>query len=1010
MAVQAERASWTRLFDSDRLCVLGPVALRVDGCEHTLAGMPARIVTLLACTSDRWLTLDGLIDSLWAGSPPDSARAAIHVHLGAVRRWLAEHAPTAGVDRSVAGYHLALGDLHLDYTLMVELAEHGHATLADAPGDAIEILRSAMTLLRGPLSSPVWSPDAIAAASRRLDRCRLGVEEDLVEALLLVGSYANAESIAVRLVDESPFRELRWGQLMRARYLDNRAGEALRTYSTARTLLVEELGSEPGPMLQGLERMVLMHDLDGLRSGSRARPVVTVMRPPPDSILGRDAELRRCVDGLARHRVVAVTGPPGVGKTRLAQAAASVLADADSSVIWVDLQAHSEPVGAIALAIGTRPDSTLQHICELLAGATALIVLDNAEHIAAAVDAMVTELGRALPDVRVLITSRFRPTSCDIHVQLASLPLPQVNDAEDVFENNPAVRLLTRALEDLAPTTVLTRDEILHMCEVSGGLPLALKLAAGELRALGTTARVDLAGTAVSTRLAAMVEATLALRPASSRHAFASLSILAGEFDAACGSAVTGLTDEAFLADVVDLVDCGLVEMVPGPPALYRILPPLRGLGLCDQRSRSTRHGAFDRLADHVVVEARAVGRNLRHGDAAGIEARVGDLVVVAHIVISHLEATADADRALEVAGRLDAALYTLGWWTEKNRLLDRALAIPGGNSAVRARALTLRGRAGILSQFDLDHLRKAEQMATALGDDVLAAYATHVLGIGLWWLGDHEASLAANRAALATFESSGRQIEALETRKFIGLALLQSGHLDAGFREQHEVLTGFERLGIDFHVAHSFAFLGHCHRYVDDEDAAHVDFTAALEVCHRIGNQGTVIHVELGLGDIAADRGDFDTAQRHATAALDLITQTRLRTYEPWAWALATRTALATGEVGRAVGCCHHALAALEFAPGGEAARCALELADVARQLGDDRHAARLIGAAQRQTQPREIPLLPPSDSRRYGLTSDAVECALGTEAARHVTDGRRCSILEAAGDFLTRTRDHLT
>lgn len=197
-AVQPEAVRRTRQLESDRLCILGPVALRVDGKEHPLSGMPARIVTLLALTPDRPLPLEALIDQSWAGRPPESGRAAIHVHLGAVRRWLAQHAPTSGIDQSTAGYRLALGDLHLDSTLMIDLAERGHSTVVDAPRDAIELLRSALALYRGPLSSPAWWPDAVDAASQRLERCRLGVEEDLVEALLVVGSFAAAEAMAVR--------------------------------------------------------------------------------------------------------------------------------------------------------------------------------------------------------------------------------------------------------------------------------------------------------------------------------------------------------------------------------------------------------------------------------------------------------------------------------------------------------------------------------------------------------------------------------------------------------------------------------------------------------------------------------------------------------------------------------------------------------------------------------------------------------------------------------------------
>ncbi len=988
---------------------MGPVGLVVGAREHTLAGIPAQLATMLCCAGDAWISLDELIDAVWADSRPASARSAIHVHLGTVRRWLTVAGPGPQIQRSTAGYRMGLGGVELDFRLMVDLLDLGHRELSSDPDEAAEILRYALSMPRGAMLELAGRPDAVAATRQRLDGCRLTGEEDLVEALLAIGSFPSAETVALRLVDECPFREIRWAQLMRTRYLDNRPGEALRTYGAARDLLIDELGTEPGPMLQNLERMVLMHDRDGLAFGLRPRSPATTVHGAHGPIVGRDMELRRCLEGLAPRRVVVVSGPPGVGKTRLAQEACR-LAEATSAVVWVDLHAHADPMKALAFAIGAPPGSGLGHVCDLLAGLHAIVVLDNAEHVAQAVEDLVRQLVRALPGLRILITSRVRLSVSDIHLELRPLPIPASDESESDFEANPSVRLLHDALADLAPSTRLSRSEVVNLCQLTGGLPLALRLAAGELRALGTSARVDLAAMAVSGRLASMVRATLELRPVSRQHVFASLSVLACEFDAACGSAVSGMPIDDFLIVAVDLVDAGLVEMVPGPPASYRILPPLRDVVVGDSTDRPARKAAMGRLVDHVIVEARALGRGIRHGDATDdIEARTIGVIRLAHTVIPHLEATGDAERALELAGRLDAALYTLGWWTEKNELLDRALAIPGPASAVRARARALRGRAGVLSQFDLDHLTCAEQMATELGVPILAAYAAHLRSIALWWRGDCEASLDASRIALDLFTASGRTIEMLEARKFVGLALLTSGRIDDGFREQHEVLAGFEHLGIAFHVAHSLALLGHSHRHVGDDDAARVDFERALEVCRRIGNRGTIIHVHLGLGDIAADRGSCESARRHAADALDVITRSRLRTYEPWAWTLAMRTASASGDLERALGCAHHAIATLDFAPGGDAARFAFELADVALLVDDPRHAARLIGAAEHHTEPREMPLLSPHDQQRYDAVTAAATRALGDDVAHQIAAGRRCTIAEAAGDLLARPDDRV-
>ena len=1003
------RAAWRARCDADRLCVMGPVTVVVSGREHPIAGMAARLVTLLTCSVDRWVSVDDLIDALWAGAPPDSARPALHVHLGSVRRWLAQAETGATIERSAAGYRIHLGTLELDCTLMVELVEQAHDLLDSAPDEAIEILRVALSLRRGHLSGAVGRSNVLAAASQRLDASRLAGEEDLVESLLAVGAFQAAEAEATRLVAQSPYREVRWAQLMRARYLDNRPREALATYRSVRTLLLDELGIEPGPLLQGLERSVLMHDLVEAPSGRRRASAPGPFPPPAGPIIGRDAELASCSEALLRRRVVVMHGPPGVGKTRLAQEVCQS-GDFDGSMVWVDLQAYTDPLRAVALALGGPPDSGLDHVCQLLVGWPSLLVLDNAEHVTRAVERLTFDLQRALPDLRILITSRIRLSMAAAFIDLKPLRVPEHDDPDHVIEQNASVQLLRDALADLAPTARLTRDELLQICDLCGGLPLALRLAAGELRALGTRSRVHLAGLAVSSRLGPMVRATLAVQPPSRHAVFASLSVLVGEFDAESGAAVAGVPEAEFIGAVVDLVDSGLVDMVAGPPARYRILPPLRDVATGELVDDGSRLDALDRLADHGIAIAWALGRDLRRGEPVEeYESRTVNIVAVAGTAMAHLAATDDAERALELAGRLDAALYTLGWWTEKNQLLDQALAIPGPPSARRARALALRGRDGVLSKFDLGRLAEAELMAQGLGEEIIAAYAAHLRGIGLWWRGEHHASLVASRFAVDRFSAADRPIEVLEARKFVGLALLQSGEVDEGLREQHETLAGFEQLGIAFHVAHSRALLGHSYRHLGDDHAAEVDLRDALDVCRRLGNRATAIHVHLGLGDIAADRGDNDTAQRHAAAAMELIARSRLRTYEPWAWTIAMRAALAAGDLERSLGCGQRAIATLAFAPGGDTARLALELADLAVRLHEPRRAARLIGVAQQQTEPREMPLPAPADQVRGAGTLERVRRELGSAVDRDLAAGRRCTVAGAAGDLLERPLDHL-
>ena len=1003
--------SWRVRWQADRLCVMGPVMLFSDGRERQAAGIPGGIVRLLCCSTDRWVSIDELVDAVWDGAPPPTARSAIHVHLGSVRRWLGFGELV--LEKSSAGYRLDLGDVEADWSLMFDLFRQAHILAASVPDEALYILRCALSLPRGPLVGPASGNAAIQSLSQRVESAQLAAQEDLVEALLRAGSYLAAEAEATRLVEQSPFRELRWVQLMRARYLDNRPHDALQAYKSARKLFVEELGSEPGPALQGLQRAVLMHDLGAI--GPPRREARTFTSPPPTAgdLIGRESELARSVEALAAYSTVAITGPPGVGKTRLAGEICRRITDPTGSVAWVDLCEHDNPARALAVAIGAAPDSDESDLIRLLFGQRVLIVFDNAEHLVSAVEQVVVRLNRELPDSRIVVTSRLRPFSSGslpvLHLELQPLPAPTQGASDDSFEANASVELLRCSLHELAPAVSLSRDEVVSICELSGGLPLAIRLAAGRLRSVGADTRVSLIGKNVGATYAPMVMATLSLLPESRQPVYETLAILPGRFDVELGAALTGLSIEEFTPVIVDLVDCGLVDVVPGPPASYRILPPLRdaiAYGLLDAEFRRS---ALDRLVDHEISRAQALARKLREGvPGEDIEAAVVAEIGSVSLAMDHLIVVGDAERALELAGRLDPILYSIGWWTEKNRLLDQALALEGPPTVLRARALTMRARSGLLSQFDIRMLREAEVIANDLGADMLVAYASHLLGIGLWWRGEVKPSLTMSRSAVTSFRRAGRTLEELEARKFVGLALLTSGQHDAGIQVQQDVLAGFERLGIDFHVAHSLGYLGHSHRYLGDDIAAEVDLRNALEICRRIQNRGTAIHVHLGLGDIAADQGDSDTAIEHASDALGLISRSRLHAYEPWAWTLSMRSLEATGDIERALGCGQQALAALHFAPAGDQARLALEFAAIALRLEDSKSAARLVGAAEHRSGPREMPLPSAFDRQRHLEVIEQVERAVGIEGDRHIAQGRRCTVAEAAGRLLEWSIHH--
>jgi len=208
--------------------------------------------------------------------------------------------------------------------------------------------------------------------------------------------------------------------------------------------------------------------------------------------------------------------------------------------------------------------------------------------------------------------------------------------------------------------------------------------------------------------------------------------------------------------------------------------------------------------------------------------------------------------------------------------------------------------------------------------------------------------------------------------------------------------------LGSPFHVAHNLAYLGHCHRLLGDDDAARADWTEARELCGRVGNRGTAIHISIGLAEIAVDDHEPELALQHAGEALTLLSAGRAWTYESWAWTATMRAHAGMGDVGSALACARRAAGALAGGPPGESVRLAAELAGVALHAGEVIAAARLLGVACATDDIRELPFPSPNERLRRAEHERQVAKLLGADATSHVDAGRRCTLAEAAGRLL--------
>lgn len=233
------------------------------------------LLALLLTRANEIVSVDRLVDDLWGGEPPRTAVNTLQYYVSQLRKVL-------GAERILTqppGYVIRVAPGELDLHRFERLVERGGA----------ERLREAIALWRGaPLADFVYEPFAQAEIAR-LGELRLAALEERVELDLALGRHAQLVGELEALIREHPLRERLRGQLMVALYRSGRQAEALEAYQDVRRALVEELGIEPGPPLQRLERAVLVHDaaLDleqpHAQSPGQAEPSRTILIAPRGS-------------------------------------------------------------------------------------------------------------------------------------------------------------------------------------------------------------------------------------------------------------------------------------------------------------------------------------------------------------------------------------------------------------------------------------------------------------------------------------------------------------------------------------------------------------------------------------------------------------------------------------------------------------------------------------------------------------------------------------------------------
>jgi DNA-binding SARP family transcriptional activator len=255
------------------------------------------VLLRLLVDANRTVSAEQLIDALWQGEPPATARTALHVNVSKLRRLFAVvGADTTAIATSGSDYLLCLDGHVLDAQRFEMLLAEARSRQADGDDEAaLSGFQAALGMWRGrALGDDVRDPASRGWADS-LDELRRRAEEEYGSALLDSGRSAVAFEWCQRLVIAEPLREHRWRLLMLALYRQGRQAEALRAYQDVRRLLADEVGLEPGLELQQLERAILRHDpaLGSDPPWSSPPRTETTARPAPlTPLIGRADDVR----------------------------------------------------------------------------------------------------------------------------------------------------------------------------------------------------------------------------------------------------------------------------------------------------------------------------------------------------------------------------------------------------------------------------------------------------------------------------------------------------------------------------------------------------------------------------------------------------------------------------------------------------------------------------------------------------------------------------------------------
>jgi non-specific serine/threonine protein kinase len=616
---------------------------------------------------------------------------------------------------------------------------------------------------------------------------------------------------------------------------------------------------------------------------------------PRTRLIGRESERIAARTFLLEEAVLqlTLTGPGGVGKTRLALAIAQDLAGHyDDGAVFVDLARIGDPslvVAAVARSFGIA-EGGAQPLVERLVVALQrrhlLLVLDNCEHLLTAVAELVAQLLVACPQLQVLATSR-APLRIRGEQELPTepLPLPPLESVHTLdLAANPAVRLFldrARAVEPRFSTANATLHNVAEICRELDGLPLAIELAAAQVRVLAPSAlrerlrhRLPLLEEGprdAPARQRTMRDAiawSYGLLGPEEQDLFRRLAVFSGGFTLDAAQAVANrepTTD--VLPRLARLVEHNLVRREDRTAlSRYHLLETIREfalehLGACgDANSARDAHAAY-----FLALGETGMPGLYGPGQVAWL-ARLESEHPNLRVALEWFAHLGNADALLRLAAALWRFWFIRGYPREGRAWLARALAVPHSWSPVLREALH---GASMLASNQGDHIRAAAcaeellSLARAQHDAEAVARGLHLLSFAATYRSDRDQALALANQALAIARDLGNPLQLTDVLNRLGIEEHNRGDYARAAVLYEEAQAAWRELGCTWELVCVTTNLGVTAQAQGNVARAAGHYREGLQLLQDVGETWMMEELLALVAALAAETGDRERAAR---------------------------------------------------------------------------------------------------------------------------------------------------